>query len=63
MSVISVLYDLFDYFRDFFIQSVARAIDAIPEKVLSVNEKESFMNVGIQMVVRYRDYYRRITQI
>lgn len=48
MSVISVLYDLFDCFRDFFIQSVARAIDAIPEKVLSMNEKESFMNVGIQ---------------
>ena len=49
VSVISVLYDLFDYFRDFFIQSVARAIDAIPEKVLSVSEKEGFMNVRIEM--------------
>lgn len=48
VSVISVLYDLFDYFRDFFIQSVARAIEAIPEKVLSVSEKEVFMNVGMR---------------
>ena len=46
VSVISVLYNLFDYFNDFFLQAVANAINAIPERVLSAKEKEAFMTVG-----------------
>ena len=50
MSVISVLYNLFDYFHDFFLQSVANAINAIPERVLSAKEKDAFMTVGEEAV-------------
>ena len=39
-------WDYIELVHDFFLQTVANAINAIPERVLSAKEKEAFMTVG-----------------
>lgn len=46
VSVVSVLYNYYDYFNDLFIQAMANTIATIPERILSSAEKHQFMAVG-----------------
>lgn len=46
MSVVSVLYNYYDYFYELFIQAMTNAIAGIPERLLSAAEKQQFMEVG-----------------
>ena len=46
VSVVSVLYNYYDYFYDLFIQTMTNAIAVIPERILSAAEKQQFMTVN-----------------
>lgn len=46
VSVVSVLYNYYDYFYELFIQAMTNAIAGIPERLLSAAEKQQFMEVG-----------------